>query len=142
MAQRHQSNQGKVRPTWAGAGLAALLMSSGAISTAAIATTMVLTTPQAAQAYVAYHSLFLSRDRGEPYENFLRRAEIIARAGVQRSFDADLLVTEVDLVVVAENQGISLPAMDVRVTRNQWRNNPDVQYWATYYESAANLLGL
>ncbi|NJN20294.1 MAG: hypothetical protein HC812_02650 [Leptolyngbya sp. RL_3_1] len=101
-----------------------------------------MATPQTAQAYVAYHSLFLSRDRGEPYENFLRRAEIIARAGVQRSFDADLLVTEVDLVVVAENQGISLPAMDVRVTRNQWRNNPDVQYWATYYESAANLLGL
>jgi predicted naringenin-chalcone synthase len=137
MAHRDQGNQNKIRQSWAGAGLAACLLSSGAI-----ATTMVLATPQVAQAYVAYHSLFLSRDRGEAYENFLRRAELIARAGVQRSFDADLLVTEVDLVVVAENQGISLPAMDVRVTRNQWRNNPDVQFWATYYESAASLLGL
>lgn len=137
MAHYHQGNQKTRRQSWAGAGLAALLLSSGAI-----ATTMVLATPQVAQAYVAYHSLFLSRDRNEPYENFLRRAELIARAGVQRSFDADLLVTEVDLVVVAENQGVSLPAMDIRVTRTQWRNNPDVQYWATYYESAASLLGL
>ena len=137
MAHSNQYNYSQKRQPWLGAGLAALLLSSGAISTASI-----LATPQVAQAYVAYHSLFLSRDRGGPYENFLRRAEIIARAGVQRSFDTDLLVTEVDLVVVAENQGVSLPAMDVRVTRNQWISNPDVQYWATYYESAASLLGL
>ncbi|WP_008318396.1 hypothetical protein [Leptolyngbya sp. PCC 6406] len=117
-------------------GLSALLLSSGAI-----ATTVLLATPPAAQAYTARVSLFVYRDSGEPYENFLRRAEAISRAGVQRSLDADLLTTEVIVTVVGENQGISVPIMDVQVTRNQWRDRPDPQYWATYYESASLLLG-
>lgn len=106
----------------------------------AIATTLVLTTPQAAEAYTARNSLFLSRNPSENYDTFLRRSEAIARAAVQRSFDADLLITEVIVTVVGENQGISIPIMDVQVTRNAWRDRPDVQYWATYYESASALL--
>ncbi|MEB3269182.1 MAG: hypothetical protein VKJ09_11630 [Leptolyngbya sp.] len=118
-------------------GLVALLMSSGSMATAAM-----LATPHAAYAYTARVSLFIYRDPGEDYENFLRRAEIIARAGVQRALDADLLTTEVIITVVGENQGISVPIMDVQVTRNEWRDRPDPQYWATYYDSAALLLGL
>jgi hypothetical protein len=116
-------------------GLVALLMSSGCVTAATV-----LATPQAAYAYTARVSLFLYRDPGEDYENFLRRAELISRAGVQRALDADLLTTEVIVTVVGENQGISVPIMDIQVTRNEWRDRPDPQYWATYYDSAAALL--
>jgi len=106
----------------------------------AIASLTVLSTPQAVQAYTARVSLFLNRNPGERYEAFLRRAEAIARAGVQRSFDADLLTTEVIVVVVGENQGVSIPIMEIQVTRNEWRGRPDPQYWARYYETAPLLL--
>jgi hypothetical protein len=118
-------------------GLVALLMSSGTMATAAM-----LATPHAAYAYTARVNLFIYRDPGEDYENFLRRAEMISRAGVQRALDADLLATEVIVTVVGENQGISVPIMTVQVTRNEWRETPDPQYWTTYYDTASFLLGL
>ena len=106
----------------------------------AIALTTVLSAPQAAQAYTTRVTLFINRNSEESYDTFLRRAEAIARAGVQRSFDADLLATEAVVTVVGENQGISIPIMVVQVTRNQWRESPDPQYWARYYETAPMLL--
>lgn len=117
-------------------GLSALLLTSGAI-----ATTGILMAAAPAQAYTARVSLFLYRGPEESYSSFLRRSEQVARAGVQRSLDADLLTTEVIVTVVGENQGISVPIMAVQVTRNQWRDRPDPQFWATYYSSAQVLLG-
>lgn len=98
--------------------------------------------PQAVQAYTSRVSLFLTRQLGESYETLIRRAEITARAGAQRSFDADLLVTEVILTVVGENQGISVPILTLQVPREQWRNRPEPQYWSTYYPDARALLGV
>ena len=39
---------------------------------------------------------------------FLQRAEIVARAAVQRSFDADILMTDVIVTVVGDYQGIAV----------------------------------
>ena len=101
-----------------------------------------LISPPAAVAYTSRVSLFLVREQNESYESLVRRAQITARAGVQRSFDADVLVTEAIVVVVGESQGVSVPILTVEVTRNQWRNLPDVTYWARYYGTASALLGL
>ncbi|MBD2259931.1 hypothetical protein [Pseudanabaena sp. FACHB-2040] len=101
-----------------------------------------LLTPPAAVAYTSRVSLFLVREQDESYASLVRRAQITARAGVQRSFDADLLVTEAIVVVVGESQGITVPILTVEVTRNQWRNLPDVTYWAKYYSTANALMGL
>ena len=108
----------------------------------AIALATVVSTPLVAQAYTARVTLFLTREQGESYDTFLRQCEAIARAGVQRSFDADPLTSEVVLTVVGENQGLALPVMEVAVTRNQWEWRPDAQYWARYYNNASNLLDL
>ncbi|MDJ0703667.1 MAG: hypothetical protein QNJ46_10345 [Leptolyngbyaceae cyanobacterium MO_188.B28] len=98
--------------------------------------------PQAAHAYTSRVSLFLTRELNERYTTLIRRAEITARAGAQRSFDADLLVTEVIITVVGENQGISVPILTLQATREQWRNRPEPQYWSTYYPDARELLGV
>lgn len=100
-----------------------------------------LTTAPPAYAYTDRVSLFLSRERGESFETLIRRSEAIARAGAQRSFDADLLVSEVVVTVVGENQGFSVPILTLQVTRDQWRNQPDPRFWATYYSNAKALLG-
>lgn len=116
---------------------ASMLWGSGAI-----ALTTLLITPQVAQAYTSRVTLFVPRDPAESYDAFLRQSEAIARAGIQRSFDADQLVSEVILTIVGDNQGIAVPIMEVQVTRNAWQQRPDPQYWAEYYDNASLLLDL
>jgi len=63
-----------------------------------------------------------------------------ARAGAQRSFDQDLLTTNVSVNVVVESSGVTVPILALHVDRDQWRTRPETQYWATYYRTAQALL--
>lgn len=116
------------------AGLAAILGGTG------IWLTEALIAPQASQAYTSRLDLFLARDASESYDTLLRRAEMAARAGAQRSFDQDLLITDVSVTVVVEGDGVSVPILALRVDRDQWRVRPEAYYWATYYRTAEALL--
>lgn len=98
--------------------------------------TEALIMPKSASAYTARLDLFLTHERGENYDSFLRRAEMAARAGAQRSFDQDLLITEVSINVVAESDGLSVPVLTLEVDRRQWQQHPETNYWATYYRTA------
>jgi hypothetical protein len=116
------------------AGLAALLGGTG------IWLTEALIAPQASQAYTSRLDLFLTKESGETYDTLLRRGEMAARAGAQRSFDQDLLITNVSVTVVVEGDGTSVPILALRVDRDQWRARPETYYWATYYRTAEALL--
>ncbi len=116
------------------AGLAALIGGTGLWLTEA------LIAPQASQAYTSRLDLFLARESGETYNTLLRRAEMAARAGAQRTFDQDLLITNVSVTVVVEGDGVTVPILDLRVDRDQWRSRPETYYWATYYRTAEALL--
>ncbi|MEL6488531.1 MAG: hypothetical protein AAFV85_19690 [Cyanobacteria bacterium J06634_6] len=116
------------------AGLAALIGGTGVWLTEA------LIAPQASQAYTSRLDLFLDRESGETYETLLRRAEMAARAGAQRSFDQDLLTTNVSVNVVVESSGVTVPILSLRVDREEWRSRPETYYWATYYRTAQALL--
>ena len=116
------------------AGLATILGGTG------IWLTEALIAPQASQAYTSRLDLFLARESGETYDTLLRRAEMAARAGAQRSFDQDLLTTNVSVNVVVESEGITVPILALRVDRDNWRVRPETYYWATYYRTAQTLL--
>lgn len=106
----------------------------GWISIAAIA-------PQIAQAYTASVDVSVNRQIDETYESFLRRAETVARAAAQRSFDRDILITDVAVTVVGQNDGAIAPLLLLEVSRQSWRNRPDPQRWATYFPNTESLLG-
>jgi hypothetical protein len=99
-----------------------------------------LVAPPVAEAYTSRLNLFLVRAEGESFEGFVQRAEIITRAAVQRSFDADLLMTDVIVTVIGESQSIAMPVLTVAVSRSNWRLQPDVIHWVTYYDAARTLL--
>ncbi|MGD1895468.1 MAG: hypothetical protein ACFB16_00795 [Phormidesmis sp.] len=126
------------RPGWQhsliSAGVAALIGGTG------IWLTEALIAPQASQAYTSRLDLFLAREGGESYDTLLRRAEMAARAGAQRSFDQDLLTTNVSVNVVVESSGITVPILALHVDRDEWRARPETYYWATYYRTAQALL--
>jgi len=64
---------------------------------------------QSVQAYTARVDLAIDTLPEENYETILRRAEAVARAAAQRSFDQDILVTDVSVVVTAQNYGAIAP---------------------------------
>jgi hypothetical protein len=96
--------------------------------------------PQIVQAYTARVDLAIDSLPEETYETILRRAEMVARAAAQRSFDQDILVTEVSIIVTAQNQGMIAPILALEVSRQEWKKRPDPQRWATYFKTARSLL--
>ena len=96
--------------------------------------------PQIAQAHTKRVDLSLERQPNETYENLLLRAEAAAREAVQTSFDQDIRVTDVSVIIMAQNQGAIAPVLSLEVNRSQWRSRPDIQGWITYFVSARALL--
>jgi hypothetical protein len=84
------------------------------------------------QAYNARTDVVLDRLTNETFDALKQRAEVIARAAAQRSFDRDVLISDVSVNIIARNNGSEMPLM----------NRPDVRRWATYYKSAQALLQL
>ena len=97
--------------------------------------------PQVVQAYTTRVDVSLDRLPNEQYDALIRRAEIVARAAAQRSFDRDILTSEVSVIVIGRNQGTETPILTLDVSRVQWSSRPDTRRWATYYKTSAVLLG-
>jgi hypothetical protein len=128
-------NTGRDRQSKAASVVLAALMGFGS---AAVPT---LVAPPVAQAYTSRVNVFLVREQGESFDTLVQRSEIVARAAVQRSFDADVLMTDVIVTIIGDNQGVSVPILTVPVSRSEWQLRPDVTQWANYYEAARYLVG-
>jgi hypothetical protein len=102
--------------------------------------TLNITNPRTVQAYTSRLDVTLTRFPNESFSGFLRRAETIARAATQRSFDRDILITEVAVMVLGEHQGIISPVLLLQVTRPNWKNSPDPQQWSTYFMNSESFL--
>ena len=95
-----------------------------------------------AYAYTYAVNVPIEWEANETYEGLTRRAEMTARATAQQSFDRDILITEVAITVLGTSGEIVVPLLLLQVSREDWRARPDPQYWATYYNSARELLQL
>ncbi|XHX78064.1 MAG: hypothetical protein RBJ76_27140 [Stenomitos frigidus ULC029] len=98
--------------------------------------------PSAVHAYTGTVNVTIDVQPSETYDTLVRRAEAIARAATQRSFDRDILVTDVAIVVIAQSAASTVPVLSLTTTRPQWRGQPDPRRWATYYGTAKALLRL
>lgn len=126
----------RLSASFAPVGLAMVLGTSSALWL-----TEALIMPKASYAYTSRLNLFLTLEDGEPYKSLVRRANMAARAGAQRSFDQELLITEVVINVTGENSdGVAVPVLSLRVSRQEWSQQPVTEYWATYFRGAQTLL--
>ncbi|PSB19510.1 hypothetical protein C7B65_11370 [Phormidesmis priestleyi ULC007] len=124
------------RPRFTAIGLAAWLGTAGGICL--VEGTIA---PQVVQAYTTRVDVALDRLPNESYDALIRRSEIVARAAAQRSFDRDILTSQVSVIVIGRNQGAETPILTLDVSRVQWSSRPDTRRWATYYKTSAALLG-
>jgi len=73
-----------------------------------------------------------------------RKAEILARSAAQRTFDRDVLVSDVSVKVTAQNlnQDQAAIILQLIVSRREWASRPDPKIWATYFPMAKSLIGI
>ncbi len=100
-----------------------------------------LISPAPAQAYVAEVPVSIDIGSSNSYATMLRRAEQVARAAAQRSFDNDILVTEVAVMITGNYRGLEVPVLSLEIGRSDWQAQPDPKLWATYYPMSKSLLG-
>ena len=100
-----------------------------------------LVVPKPAQAYLAELGVSIDNGSSNSYSTLVRRAEQVARAAAQRTFDNDILVTEVSVTITGNYRGLEVPILTLEVGRYDWRAQPDTKEWATYYPGSKNLLG-
>ncbi len=86
--------------------------------------------------------LLVNQDEG--FTVMTRKAEILARSAAQRTFDRDLLVSDVSVKVTAQNLNLDQAAIILQliVSRRDWASRPDPKIWATYFPMAKSLIGI
>jgi len=94
------------------------------------------------QAYEARLSVTLDLEPNETFQTLMKRAEVVARAAVQRAFDTDILATDASIFINGRSGGLEAPLLSVQISRFQWQSFPDARRWATYYSSTQSLLRL
>ncbi len=99
------------------------------------------TAPQTTNPEAASIDLWVTRQLDETYETLLSRAEQAVLATVEENFDQNKQISNVTVMVMAENYGATAPVLSLEVSRNQWRKSPNIQRWGTYLMSARSLLG-
>ncbi|MCA6471809.1 MAG: hypothetical protein IM585_13430 [Pseudanabaena sp. M135S2SP2A07QC] len=86
--------------------------------------------------------LLVNQDEG--FTVMTRKAEILARSAAQRTFDRDVLVSDVSVKVTAQNlnQDQAAIILQLIVSRRNWASRPDPKIWATYFPMAKSLIGI
>jgi hypothetical protein len=86
--------------------------------------------------------LLVNQDEG--FTVMTRKAEILARSAAQRTFDRDVLVSDVSVKVTAQNLNLDQAAIILQliVSRRDWTSRPDPKIWATYFPMAKSLIGI
>lgn len=92
--------------------------------------------PTVAQAYTMRVDVTLDRLPFETLDAMVKRAELVARAAAQRSFDRDILANDVSIIVTGRQGEIVAPILTLSVSRSQWQITPDARRWATYYRTS------
>jgi len=84
----------------------------------------------------------LQVNQAEGFTVMTRKAEALARSAAQRTFDSEVLVSDVSVKVTAQNQEQAAIILQLIVSRRNWVSRPDPKIWATYFPMTKTLMGL
>ncbi|PZU94441.1 MAG: hypothetical protein DCE90_14960 [Pseudanabaena sp.] len=84
----------------------------------------------------------LQVNQAEGFTVMTRKAETLARSAVQRTFDSEVLVSDVSVKVTAQSQDQAAIILQLIVSRREWVSRPDPKVWATYFPMTKTLMGL
>jgi hypothetical protein len=110
----------------------------------AVSSTMVISLAIASNANAERREvdIRLPINKDEGFTVMTRKAEILARSAAQRTFDREVLVSDVSVKVTAQNQDRAVIILQLIVSRTNWASRPDPKIWATYFPMAKTLIGI
>ncbi|MFM7478567.1 MAG: hypothetical protein ACKO2T_23365 [Microcystis aeruginosa] len=79
--------------------------------------------------------------RGESYEGLLTRASQLAEKTIISRFNQQQGINKIDLLITAEKSGAIAPLLAVKVSRQDWFGNPNIQRWTNVFPFGKDLLG-
>jgi len=79
--------------------------------------------------------------QGESYEGLLTRASQLAEKTIISRFNQQQGLNKIDLLITAEKSGAIAPLLSVKVSRQDWFGNPNIQRWANVFPFGKALLG-
>ncbi|MFM7715159.1 MAG: hypothetical protein ACKO7A_21350, partial [Microcystis sp.] len=79
--------------------------------------------------------------RGESYEGLLTRASQLAEKTIISRFNQQQGINKIDLLITAEKSGAIAPLLAVKVSRQDWFGNPNIQRWTNVFPFGKALLG-
>jgi hypothetical protein len=135
-------NKSHVSPTFSMAQTFRRLSSCLLVSAIATLSTMAIASSAVAERREVDIRLLVNQDEG--FTVMTRKAEILARSAAQRTFDRDVLVSDVSVKVTAQNLNLDQAAIILQliVSRRDWASRPDPKIWATYFPMAKSLIGI
>ncbi len=71
--------------------------------------------------------------RGESYEGLLTRASQLAEKTIISRFNQQQGINKIDLLITAEKSGAIAPLLAVKVSRQDWFGNPNIQRWTNVF---------
>ena len=112
------------------------------VSAIATLSTMAISSSAVAERREVDIRLLVNQDEG--FTVMTRKAEILARSAAQRTFDREVLVSDVSVKVTAQNlnQDQAAIILQLIVSRQDWASRPDPKIWATYFPMAKSLIGI
>lgn len=69
--------------------------------------------------------------------DLIRGAESMVSQTINRHFDANPGLAEIEVVVLGNRNGDVIPVLTTAVSRTQWQENPQVSAWTKYYSAYA-----
>jgi hypothetical protein len=79
--------------------------------------------------------------QGESYEGLLTRASQLAQTTIINRFNQTNSLNKIDLLITAEKSGAIAPLLSVKVSRQDWFGNPNIQRWTNVFPFGKDLLG-
>lgn len=74
--------------------------------------------------------------------DLVSQAESLAEAAINRQFGQNSELLKVEVFVLGDRNGETVPILTVTVSRTQWQENPQVDAWTEYYSNSYALLRL
>lgn len=70
-------------------------------------------------------------------DDLIRGAESMVSQTINRHFDINPGLAEIEVVVLGNRNGDVIPVLTTAVSRTQWQENPQVSAWSKYYSAYA-----
>lgn len=75
------------------------------------------------------------------HQALTKQAESLTGELIEQAFAQNPRLTEVTVSIIGERNGQEVPLLAAKVSRANWRKNPQTQSWTQYFSNSAVLLG-